>query len=73
MSHVLFMIAACMLLFDSTAHAGGYKNGRIRPERDPATLYHNFKPVELQPQEQLARVRRPRLLNVFRRFASLRI
>ena len=56
MLHVLIQTAACMLLISSAAQAGGYRNGRIRPVRDPAILSHEFQPVEPLPHEQLEQV-----------------
>jgi hypothetical protein len=56
MLHVLLQIAACMLLISSAAQEGGYRNGRIRPVRDPAILSHEFQPVEPLPHEQLEQV-----------------
>jgi hypothetical protein len=56
MLYVVLQLAACMLLMRGRAEAGGYINGRMRPVRDPATLAHNFRAVDLLPHEQLERV-----------------
>lgn len=53
----LLVVLALALLV--SVHAGDYRNGHMRPRRDPATLEWNFKPTQVVERHKLPKVAWP--------------